>query len=164
LSYSIRKHYPRSFSGNCEVRKPAFVFIRSKAMFQELMPLLAQRTLLLMISRVGADEIRINVIPQRLKSTNTDQNDALLTPLSISGTPKELDEALPAQLVEFVGTHLGLSSTGRGIDIRRCFSKSTARICGFVRSEPIFAQQERARCTWHRTGTATTTVLFAPAR
>ena len=77
-------------------------------MFQELMPLLAQRTLLLMISRVGADEIRINVIPQRLKSTNTDQNDALLAPLSISGTPKELDEALPAQLVEFVGTYLGL--------------------------------------------------------
>jgi len=84
-------------------------------MFQELMPLLAQRTLLLMISRVGADEIRINVIPQRLKSTNTDQNDALLTPLSISGTPKELDEALPAQLLEFVGTHLGLSSTLKSV-------------------------------------------------
>jgi hypothetical protein len=32
-------------------------------MFQKLMPLLAQRTLLLMLSRVGADEIRINVIP-----------------------------------------------------------------------------------------------------
>jgi PRTRC genetic system protein E len=84
-------------------------------MFQELMPLLAQRTLLLLISRVGADEIRINVIPQRLKSTNTDQNDALLTPLSISGTAKELDEALPAQLLEFVGTHLGLSSTLKSV-------------------------------------------------
>lgn len=80
-------------------------------MFQELMPLLAQRTLLLIVSRVGADQIRINVIPQRLKSTDTGQNDALLTPLSISGTPKELDEALPTQLVEFVGAHLGLSST-----------------------------------------------------
>lgn len=31
-------------------------------MFQELVPLLAQRTLLLMVSRVGADEIRINII------------------------------------------------------------------------------------------------------
>lgn len=80
-------------------------------MFQELMPLLEQRTLLLMVSRVGADQMRINVIPQRVKSTDTDQNDALFTPLSISGTPKELDEALPAQLVEFVGVHLGLSST-----------------------------------------------------
>lgn len=80
-------------------------------MFQELMPLLAQRTLLLIVSRVGTDQIRINVIPQQLKSTDTDRNDALLTPLSMSGTPKELDEALPTQLVEFVGAHLGLSST-----------------------------------------------------
>jgi len=83
--------------------------------FQELMPLLAQRTLLLMVSRVGADEIRINVIPQRMKSTDTDQNDALLTPLSISGTPKELDEALPVQLAEFVRAHAGLSSTLKSV-------------------------------------------------
>src|SRR5215472_6740781 len=84
-------------------------------MFQELMPLLAQRTLLLMLSRVGADEIRINVIPQRVKSADADQNDALLTPLTISGTPKELDESLPAHLVEFVGAHLGLSSTLKSV-------------------------------------------------
>jgi PRTRC genetic system protein E len=79
------------------------------------MPLLAQRTLLLMVSRLGADEIRINVIPQRVKSTDTDQNDALLTPLTISGTAKELDDVLPAQLVEFVGAHLGLSSTLKSV-------------------------------------------------
>jgi PRTRC genetic system protein E len=84
-------------------------------MFQELMPLLAQRTLVLMVSRVGADEIRINVIPQRVKLTVAGENEALLTPLSISGTPKELDEALRAQLVEFVGAHLGLSSTLKGV-------------------------------------------------
>jgi PRTRC genetic system protein E len=79
------------------------------------MPLLAQRTLLLMVARVGADEIRINVIPQRVKSTDADHNDALVTPLTINGTPKELDEALPTQLVEFVGTHLGLSSTLKSV-------------------------------------------------
>jgi len=39
-------------------------------MFQELMPLLAQRTLLLMVSRVHADEISVNVIPQPVKSSN----------------------------------------------------------------------------------------------
>jgi PRTRC genetic system protein E len=83
--------------------------------FQELMPLLTQRTLLLMVSRVNADEIRVNVIPQRVKATDTDQNDAVLTPLTISGTPKELDQALPAQLVEFVRAHLGLSSTLKSV-------------------------------------------------
>ena len=80
-------------------------------MFQELMPLLAQRALLLTISRINVDEISVNVIPQRLKPSETDENSALTTPLSISGTPKELDEELAKQLVEFVGGHLGLSST-----------------------------------------------------
>lgn len=96
-------------------------------MFQELMPLLVQRTLLLIVSRVGADQIRINVIPQRLKSTDTDQNDALLTPLSISGTPKELDEALPTQLVEFVGAHLGLCSTLKSAKEQMDAAAKTAR-------------------------------------
>ena len=36
---------------------------------------------------------------------------ALTTPLAVTGTPQELDEQLPGQLVEFVETHLGLSST-----------------------------------------------------
>jgi hypothetical protein len=35
----------------------------------------------------------------------------LTTPLSVTGAPKELDEQLPRQLVEFVEAHLGLSST-----------------------------------------------------
>jgi hypothetical protein len=33
--------------------------------------------------------------------------------MSVTGTPKELDEQLARQLVEFVETHLGLSSTLR---------------------------------------------------
>lgn len=96
-------------------------------MFQELMPLLVQRTLLLIVSRVGADEIRVNVVPQRVKSTDADQHDALLTPLSISGTPKELDEALPTQLVEFVGAHLGLSSTLKNAKEQMDAAAKTAR-------------------------------------
>lgn len=31
--------------------------------------------------------------------------------LTLTGTPKEIDEHLPRQLVEFLETHLGLSST-----------------------------------------------------
>ena len=96
-------------------------------MFQELMPLLAQRTLLLIVSRVGADEIRVNLVPQRLQSTDTDRNDALLTPLSISGTPKELDETMPTQLVEFVGAHLGLFSTLKSAKEQMDAAAKTAR-------------------------------------
>ena len=80
-------------------------------MFQELMPLLAQRILLLSLSRVSDEQICVNVIPKSLKSDQRDDDAALTTPLGVTGTPKELHEELPRQLVEFVETHLGLSST-----------------------------------------------------
>lgn len=79
-------------------------------MFQELMPLLAQRILIVTMSRASDDEIRINVIPKPLKS-DQDDGAALTTPLSLTGAPKELDEQLARQLVEFVEAHMGLSST-----------------------------------------------------
>ena len=82
-------------------------------MFEELMPLLTERVLVVTVSRVRADEICINVIPKLLKSDQQDVDAALTTPLSVTGTPKELDEQLSRQLVEFVETHLGLSSTLR---------------------------------------------------
>jgi PRTRC genetic system protein E len=81
-------------------------------MFQELMPLLAQRILLLTLSRVSDEQISVNIIPKPLKSDQQDDGGAALsTPLRVTGTPKELDEQLPRHLVEFVETHLGLSST-----------------------------------------------------
>lgn len=82
-------------------------------MLQELMPLLAQRTLLLIMSRVSTDELCINIIPQRAKTSSGDENNALTTPLSLTGTPNELEEMLPGQLVDFVAAHLSLSSTLR---------------------------------------------------
>jgi len=80
-------------------------------MFQELMPLLGQRMVIIALSRVSNDEMRINVVPKPLKSDQQDDGAALTTPLSVIGTPKELDEQLPRQLVEFVEIHLGLPST-----------------------------------------------------
>jgi PRTRC genetic system protein E len=80
-------------------------------MFQELMPLLTQRILLLTLSRVGEEQISVNIIPKPLKSDPQDDGSVLTTPLRVTGTPQELDEQLPPQLAEFVETHLGLSST-----------------------------------------------------
>ena len=82
-------------------------------MFQELMPLLSQRVLIITLSRVTEQEVCLNVIPKALKSDRQDDDAALTTPLAVTGTPKELDEQLPRQLAEFVETHLGLSSTLR---------------------------------------------------
>jgi PRTRC genetic system protein E len=79
-------------------------------MFQELMPLLAQRALCITVSRKAVDEICLNVIPKRLKEG---ENESLSTPLSVTGSPKELDEKLPTVLIEFVSAHLELSSNLR---------------------------------------------------
>ncbi len=77
-------------------------------MFTELMPLLRKRRLLLTISLVEGDTIRATVVPQ--KASDTEDN-ALTTPLAITGTAEELDRDLPQQLVEFIGAHLQLQTT-----------------------------------------------------
>jgi PRTRC genetic system protein E len=61
-------------------------------MFTELMPLLRKRRLLLTISLVEGDTIRATVVPQ--KACDTEDN-ALTTPLAITGTAEELDRDLP---------------------------------------------------------------------
>src|ERR1700757_3771637 len=77
-------------------------------MFAELMPLLHKRRLLLTISLVEGDTIRATVVPQ--KASDTEDN-AVTTPLAITGTADELDRDLPQQLVEFTGVHLQLQTT-----------------------------------------------------
>ena len=99
-------------------------------MFQELMPLLVQRTLFLTVSRVDSDTICLNIIPQR-GPNETGENAALTTPLSLTATPQELDEQLSQQLVEYVGAHLKLSSTLRSakaeMDAAAKLAKEAAR-------------------------------------
>jgi PRTRC genetic system protein E len=77
-------------------------------MFKELGPLLRQRTVVMILTRLEDDTIRVNVIPRKL---NESENDALTTPLSVAGTAEELDKELPSALVQFVGAHLELRNT-----------------------------------------------------
>jgi PRTRC genetic system protein E len=77
-------------------------------MFKELAPYLRQRAVLLTVTHVGEDQIRVNVIPQKLKEG---ENAALTTPVTVTGTAEELDRELPATLVNFVSAHLQLKNT-----------------------------------------------------
>ena len=77
-------------------------------MFKELGPLLRQRTVVMILTRLEDDTIRVNAIPRKL---NESENDALTTPLSVAGTAEELDAELPSALVQFVGAHLELKNT-----------------------------------------------------
>jgi PRTRC genetic system protein E len=77
-------------------------------MFKELGPLLRQRTVVMILTRLEDDTIRVNVIPRKI---NESENDALTTPLSVAGTAEDLDAELPSALVQFVGAHLELRNT-----------------------------------------------------
>jgi len=77
-------------------------------MFKELAPYLRQRAVLLTVTHLEEDQIRVNVIPQKIKDG---ENAALTTPLTVSGTAEELDRNLPATLVNFVSAHLQLRNT-----------------------------------------------------
>ncbi len=77
-------------------------------MFTELMPLLAERTVLITVARESGTTIRATVVPKR---TSESENAALSTPLSFVGTPEELDRDFGRTLAEYVDAHQRLGST-----------------------------------------------------
>lgn len=77
-------------------------------MFKELAPVLRHRAVLMTITSTEDDQIRVNVVPKKLKD---DENKALTTPLTVTGTAEELDADLGQTLVDFVGSHLQLKNT-----------------------------------------------------
>jgi PRTRC genetic system protein E len=77
-------------------------------MFSELMPLLAERTVLITVARESDTTVRATAITRRAREG---ENAALSTPLSFVGTPEELDRDFGRALAEYVGAHQRLSST-----------------------------------------------------
>jgi PRTRC genetic system protein E len=77
-------------------------------MFQQLVPLLRQRSVLLTVTSLEEDQIRVNVLPKKLADS---ENAALTTPMSFTGTAAELDAQLPDAIVSFVASHLELQNT-----------------------------------------------------
>jgi PRTRC genetic system protein E len=76
-------------------------------MFVELMPLLAGRTVLITVAKVDDKTLRVNVIPHG----KADDNPALSTPLTCTGSPEELDAELGEHLAGYVQTHTQTAST-----------------------------------------------------
>jgi PRTRC genetic system protein E len=77
-------------------------------MFSELMPLLAERTVLITVARESDTVIRATVIPKRIIEN---ENAALSTPLSFVGAPEELDRDFAKELAAYVDVHRQLGST-----------------------------------------------------
>ena len=76
-------------------------------MFKELVPILRNRAVLMTAAALDDDQIRVNVVPKKMKDGD---HDALTTPLSVTGTAEELDAQLAATLVGFVASHLQMKN------------------------------------------------------
>ena len=98
-------------------------------MFTELMPLIQNRALTITVAAVDATQIRVNVVPQ-CNENDKKANDqighthskevakipdeaiqGLTTPLSLTGTPQELDADLVSTLTKFTALHAGLQQS-----------------------------------------------------
>lgn len=98
-------------------------------MFTELMPLIKIRPLTITVAVEGGSRVRLNVVPKAInkdkaaneKIGHTHSKEvaaipdeavhALTTPLSISGTPEELDAGLSDTLKQFAATHQTLQQS-----------------------------------------------------
>lgn len=76
-------------------------------MFKELVPILRNRAVLMTATALDDDQIRVNVVPKKMKDGD---HDAFTTPLSVTGTAEELDTQLAATLVGFVASHLQMKN------------------------------------------------------
>jgi PRTRC genetic system protein E len=69
---------------------------------------MATMSLVNWVTLVDADQIRVNIVPKKLKDGD---NGALTTPLSVTGTAEDLDAELASTLVGYVGSHLQMKNT-----------------------------------------------------
>lgn len=77
-------------------------------LFSQLVPLLAHRAVLITVSRLDeGDVLQVNLCPRQLKEG---ENQALTTPLCVTGTASELDAEFVPQVSSFVVSHVRLNS------------------------------------------------------
>ena len=122
-------------------------------MFTELMPLLADRTVLITVARESDTTLRATAIPKRAREG---ENAALSTPLSFIGTPEELDRDFGRALAEYVDAHQSLGST-------LAQAKATMEAAAKAAQEEAKRKVEEKRKVKSSTSTAASSVATQPA-
>ena len=92
--------------------------------FSQMLPLLADRTVVLIVAKADDGNLTVSVIPKRVKES---ENSALLTPMCCTGAADELDRDLPAQLGNFVAGYVRLSNNLAEIERERQDAEKAAR-------------------------------------
>jgi PRTRC genetic system protein E len=117
------------------------------------MPLLASRTVLITVAKVDDKTLRVNVIPH----AKADENSALATPLTYTGSPEELDAELGKHLAGYVQTHQQTAST-------LAEAKATMEAAAKAAQEEAKRKvEERKKATSKPSATSTTPVTASPA-
>ena len=70
-------------------------------MFTELLPVLQDTMVTVTISRIDDQLLRVNIIPKRKSAKESDAENALCTPLTVTATAAELDQDLAREVVSF---------------------------------------------------------------
>jgi PRTRC genetic system protein E len=96
----------------------------AEGFFVQLMPLLADRTLMVIVSKSDDQHVTLSVVPKRMKDG---ESPALTTPLCCTGTPAELDRDLPSHLRDFVAGQVTLSNNLAQIQREREEAEKAAR-------------------------------------
>jgi PRTRC genetic system protein E len=92
--------------------------------FSQMLPLLTDRTVVLIVAKADDGNLTVSVIPKRVKES---ENSALLTPMCCTGAADELDRDLPAQLGNFVAGYVRLSNNLAEIERERQEAEKAAR-------------------------------------
>jgi PRTRC genetic system protein E len=93
-------------------------------LFAQLVPLLAHRAVLITVSKLEGDQLQVNICPRQLKDG---ENQALTTPLCVTGTAAELDADLVPQIASFVASHAGLNTNLAAIEKEIAEAEKAAR-------------------------------------
>jgi len=97
----------------------------ASGLFAQLAPLVAHRAVLITVSKLDDGEVlQVNICPRQIKDG---ENQALTTPLSVTGTPRELDADLIAQVTGFVASHVGLNTNLTAIQAEIAEAEKAAR-------------------------------------
>jgi PRTRC genetic system protein E len=75
-------------------------------MFRELSPLLTRRSLVLTVSSIGEERIRLTITP---RPTDKSESKQVIQPLAVEGTAEELDTDLAKALVDYTAEYLTLA-------------------------------------------------------
>lgn len=110
-------------------------------MFRELEPFLRHRAVLLTVTHLGEDQIRVNVVPKKLKDG---ENEALTTPLSVTGAAEELDTELPKTLIDYVGSHLRLKNSLESAKAQMDAAAKTAQDAARMKQDETKAKLKNA--------------------